>query len=103
MDTRFETDMLIGSSFASGTEAPETIFNPRTGATIMDLPEASLGQIEEAVAAAEKAFTTWSRTTPGQLHSASHKRSDSAARSSPSPRAACTRARSAARLSATCG
>ncbi|MCO6050344.1 gamma-aminobutyraldehyde dehydrogenase [Mesorhizobium sp. RP14(2022)] len=66
MDTRFETDMLIGSSFASGTEAPETIFNPRTGKTIMDLPEASLGQIEEAVAAAEKAFTTWSRTTPGQ-------------------------------------
>lgn len=66
MDTRFETDMLIGNSFASGTEAPETIFNPRTGTTIMDLPEASLGQIEEAVAAAEKAFTTWSRTTPGQ-------------------------------------
>ncbi|MBX3572024.1 MAG: gamma-aminobutyraldehyde dehydrogenase [Mesorhizobium sp.] len=61
-----DTQMLIGSAFQKGTEADEQIFNPKTGETILDLPEASQGQIEAAVAAAEKAFATWSRTTPGQ-------------------------------------
>ena len=61
-----DTQMLIGSKFEKGTETDEKIFNPKTGETILDLPEASQGQIEVAVAAAEKAFATWSRTTPGQ-------------------------------------
>jgi aminobutyraldehyde dehydrogenase len=61
-----DTAMLIGSRFEAGTETEETIFNPRTGATILALPEASQGQIEAAVAAADKAFATWSRTTPAQ-------------------------------------
>ncbi|APH73546.1 gamma-aminobutyraldehyde dehydrogenase [Aquibium oceanicum] len=61
-----DTQMLIGSKFEAGTETEEAILNPRTGATILNLPEASQGQIEAAVAAAEKAFATWSRTTPAQ-------------------------------------
>jgi aminobutyraldehyde dehydrogenase len=61
-----QTDMLIGSKFEKGTEAEEQILNPKTGGTILDLPEANQGQIEAAVAAAEKAFVTWSRTTPAQ-------------------------------------
>ena len=62
MDTR----MLIGSKFEAGTETEEAILNPKTGETILDLPEASQSQIEAAVAAAERAFATWSRTTPSQ-------------------------------------
>ncbi|MDB5586028.1 MAG: gamma-aminobutyraldehyde dehydrogenase [Devosia sp.] len=58
--------MLIGSSFEAGTEAEEHILNPKTGEDILLLPEASLGQIDAAVNAAERAFTSWSRTTPGQ-------------------------------------
>jgi aminobutyraldehyde dehydrogenase len=61
-----QTEMLIGSKFEKGTEIEEAILNPKTGETILGLPEASHGQIEAAVAAAEKAFSTWSRTTPGQ-------------------------------------
>ena len=61
-----QTEMLIGSKFEKGTEADEAILNPKTGETILGLPEASHGQIEAAVAAAEKALATWSRTTPGQ-------------------------------------
>jgi aminobutyraldehyde dehydrogenase len=61
-----DTQMLIGSKFEKGTEAEEQILNPKTGDTILDLPEANQAQIEAAVAAAEKAFTTWSRTTPAQ-------------------------------------
>src|SRR5688572_10796114 len=61
-----QTEMLIGSGFEKGTEAEEQILNPKTGETILNLPEANQSQIDAAVAAAEKAFATWSRTTPAQ-------------------------------------
>ncbi len=61
-----ETNMLIGAGFEAGTEAEESILNPRTGEVILGLPEASPDQIDRAVAAARRAFKTWSRTTPGE-------------------------------------
>lgn len=61
-----QTEMLIGSKFEAGTEVAEAVLNPRTGQTILDMPEASQKQIDQAVAAAEKAYATWSRTTPAQ-------------------------------------
>ena len=61
-----DTQMLIGSRFEAGTEAPEQVLNPRTGKLIEALPEASAAQIDVAVAAAEAAFKSWSRTTPAQ-------------------------------------
>jgi aminobutyraldehyde dehydrogenase len=61
-----ETAMLIGSKFEKGTETEEPILNPKTGETILNLPEANQAQIEAAVAAAAKAFPEWSRTTPAQ-------------------------------------
>lgn len=61
-----DTQLLIGSAFEAGTEAEELILNPRTGAKIIDLAEASQSQIERAVDAAEKAFSSWSMTTPGE-------------------------------------
>ena len=48
-----DTQMLIGSKFETGGEAEEAVLNPKTGATILNLPEASQAQIEAAVAAAE--------------------------------------------------
>jgi aminobutyraldehyde dehydrogenase len=61
-----DTQMLIGSRFEAGTETPEQVLNPRNGKLIEAIPEASPAQIDAAVAAAEKAFVTWSRTTPAQ-------------------------------------
>ncbi len=60
------TEMLIGSAFAQGTGAEETVLNPRTGKAIATVPEASIEQVNQAVAAAERAFAKWSRTTPGE-------------------------------------
>jgi aminobutyraldehyde dehydrogenase len=60
-----DTQMLIGKSFEVGSETEERIFNPRTGEIILNLAEASQGQVDRAVAAARKAFAAWSRTTPG--------------------------------------
>ena len=60
------TELLIGSRFEPGEEGAEAILNPRTGETILTLPEASQGQVDRAVAAARRAFEGWSRTTPAQ-------------------------------------
>lgn len=62
MDTR----MLIGSNFENGTDVEENILNPKTGDSILRLPEASPDQIERAIASASRAFQKWSRTTPAE-------------------------------------
>jgi aminobutyraldehyde dehydrogenase len=61
-----DTQMLIGSNFVAGTEAPETVVNPKTEETIVNLPDASPAQVDAAVEAAAKAFPSWSRTTPAE-------------------------------------
>ena len=65
-----DTQLLIGSAFEAGQEAREQILNPRTGGLILEVPEASTAQVDRAVAAARKAFETWSRTTPGERSAA---------------------------------
>jgi len=61
-----DTNMLIGSDFVAGADAPEPIVNPKTEEVITNLPDASVAQVDAAVAAAEKAFKTWSQTTPAE-------------------------------------
>jgi aminobutyraldehyde dehydrogenase len=59
-----QTQLLINGAFVTGEGQPETVLNPATGEKIADVPEASLSQIEEAVAAADAAFPRWAETTP---------------------------------------
>jgi len=63
---KIDTDLLIGDRFEPGQDAAEPILDPRTGALILEVAEASTAQVDRAVAAARKAFTTWSRTTPAE-------------------------------------
>ena len=58
--------MCIGGDAALGQEPGETVRNPRTGAAIGDIAEASLPQVDAAVNAARAAFSRWSRTTPAE-------------------------------------
>ena len=62
----FETKMLIGDDFVTGTETAERVLNPKSEEVLVDLPEASVQQVDAAVNAAEKAFSSWSRTTPAE-------------------------------------
>jgi aminobutyraldehyde dehydrogenase len=62
----FDSKMLIAGDFVGGTETAERVLNPRTEDVLIDLPEASLEQVDAAVNAAEKALTSWSRTTPSE-------------------------------------
>jgi aminobutyraldehyde dehydrogenase len=59
-----QTQLLINGRFIDGEGAAETVLNPATGEKIATVPEASLSQVEEAVAAADAAFPAWARTTP---------------------------------------
>jgi aminobutyraldehyde dehydrogenase len=65
-----DTQLLIGNRFEAGEDASEQVLNPRTGGLILEMPEASGEQIDRAVAAARKAFTGWSRTTPAERSAA---------------------------------
>ncbi len=59
-------EMLIGARLAKGKGDAEPVINPKTGGKIVNLKEATTEQVDQAVAAATKAFEGWSRTTPAQ-------------------------------------
>src|SRR5438105_5282437 len=61
-----DTFLRIGDRFEKGQGAPERTINPRNGALIVEVPEASREQVSAAVDAAEGAFAAWSRTTPAE-------------------------------------
>lgn len=68
--TAIDVKLLIGNTFEGGQETAEQVLNPRTGGLILEVPEASLAQVDRAVAAARRAFDGWSRTTPGERSAA---------------------------------
>jgi aminobutyraldehyde dehydrogenase len=59
-----QTQLLIAGRLVAGEGAAEAVLDSATGAQIATVPEASSGQIEAAVAAAERAFPGWARTPP---------------------------------------
>ena len=65
-----QSQLLIGNRFEPGTETTEPILNPRTGALILNVADASTAQVDRAVAAARSAFGHWSRTTPSERSAA---------------------------------
>ena len=61
-----DTALRIGAKFEAGKGAAEKVLNPRTGKLIVEVPEASNEQVDNAVFAADAAFDQWSRTTPAE-------------------------------------
>jgi succinate-semialdehyde dehydrogenase/glutarate-semialdehyde dehydrogenase len=49
---------------AGAGRAGEPVFNPATGETLAELPHATMAELDEAVAAAERAFPSWAATSP---------------------------------------
>ena len=62
----FPTALLIDNHAEQGEGAIEVVINPATGAALCNVPEASPEQVSRAVAAAERAFASWSQTTPSE-------------------------------------
>ncbi len=63
---QFPTELLIDQQLVKGEGPDESILNPATGEVLCIVPEASPEQINRAVSAASRAFSTWSQTTPGE-------------------------------------
>jgi aminobutyraldehyde dehydrogenase len=58
------TKLLINGKFVNGAGDKEDVLDPATGKPIVAVAEASEGQIDNAVKAAQKAFPAWSATVP---------------------------------------
>ena len=61
-----QTKLLINGELVAGQGAAHTIVDPATGEAITAIPEASPEQVSAAVAAADEAFQTYSKTTPAE-------------------------------------
>jgi len=59
-----QTQLLIGGRLVAGEGAAEPVLDAATGEQIAAVPEASVAQVNAAVAAAEAAFSAWARTAP---------------------------------------
>jgi aminobutyraldehyde dehydrogenase len=64
MEKSVQTKLLIGGEFQTGEGGLEKVLNPATGEVIVHIAEASLEQVQAAVAAANRAFPAWAKTTP---------------------------------------
>ena len=58
------TQLLINGQFVAGEGEIEEVLNPATGEVIARVAEASLEQVQAALAAAQAAFVSWGRSTP---------------------------------------
>jgi aminobutyraldehyde dehydrogenase len=61
-----ESGLLIGGALVQGGGEAVAVTNPATGGAIINIPEATTAQVDAAVAAARRAFETWSQTTPAE-------------------------------------
>ncbi|HYL70562.1 MAG TPA: aldehyde dehydrogenase family protein, partial [Candidatus Dormibacteraeota bacterium] len=59
-----QTQLLIGGRLVAGEGGGEPVLDAASGERIAEVPEASLAQVQAAVAAAERAFEGWARTAP---------------------------------------
>ncbi|MFI4885427.1 MAG: gamma-aminobutyraldehyde dehydrogenase [Steroidobacterales bacterium] len=64
------TELLIGGKLVGGEGSAEKILDAATGAQIAAVREASAAQVDAAVAAAERAFPSWSQLAPKERASA---------------------------------
>lgn len=59
-----QTRMLIDGQLQAGVGEAGSVYNPATGAVICQIAEASVDQVNAAVAAADRALPGWARTVP---------------------------------------
>lgn len=63
---QFPVELLIDQQLVRGEGPEEPILNPATGEVLCLVPEASHEQVNRAVSAANRAYATWSQTTPAE-------------------------------------
>jgi aminobutyraldehyde dehydrogenase len=59
-----QSQLLIGGQLVDGLGEKLPVYNPATGEVLLEIAEATVEQVNEAVTAADAAFTSWGQTTP---------------------------------------
>ncbi|HHT5262122.1 aminobutyraldehyde dehydrogenase [Klebsiella michiganensis] len=59
-----QNNLLINGKLVAGEGETVPVFNPATGKEILSIAEATAAQVDAAVEAADRAFVSWSQTTP---------------------------------------
>ena len=59
-----QNNLLINGKLVAGEGETVPVFNPATGEEILSIAEATSAQVDAAVEAADRAFISWSQTTP---------------------------------------
>ena len=59
-----QTKLLINGHLVAGEGPAQPVFNPALGRVLVEINEASEGQVDTAVRAADAAFESWSQTAP---------------------------------------
>lgn len=59
-----QTQLLIDGKMCTGQGPVQAVYNPALGEIIVQIPEASESQVDQAVTAADLAFADWSQTPP---------------------------------------
>ncbi len=57
-------NLLINGELVAGEGEMQPVYNPATGAVLLEIAEASPQQVNAAVEAADRAFVEWGQTTP---------------------------------------
>ncbi|WP_342653472.1 gamma-aminobutyraldehyde dehydrogenase [Pseudomonas sp. F3-2] len=59
-----QTKLLINGQLVAGEGPAQPVFNPALGRVLVEINEATEGQVDTAVRAADAAFESWSQTAP---------------------------------------
>lgn len=64
MGITMQSQLLINGQLVEGLGEKLPVYNPATGKVLLEIAEATVVQVNEAVMAADAAFTSWGQTTP---------------------------------------
>lgn len=59
-----QSQLLINGQLVDGLGEKQPVFNPATGQVLLEVAEATVEQVNDAVLVADKAFAEWGQTTP---------------------------------------
>ncbi|NWC66102.1 aminobutyraldehyde dehydrogenase [Cedecea sp. P7760] len=59
-----QSQLLINGQLVDGLGEKQPVYNPATGQLLLEVAEATVQQVNDAVLAADKAFAEWGQTTP---------------------------------------
>ncbi|HCC09912.1 MAG TPA: gamma-aminobutyraldehyde dehydrogenase, partial [Atlantibacter hermannii] len=59
-----QSQLLINGQLVDGKGERLAVYNPATGEVVLEIPEATAEQVNEAVEAADAAFDQWGKTSP---------------------------------------